>query len=54
VPATLRRGLTFHLVEDVDEVLNLALVPPPETKTATTGKPGPRPFRARPRRPVTV
>jgi ATP-dependent Lon protease len=57
VPATLRRGLTFHLVEDVDEVLKLALVPPPEAKTATSGKPGPpgpRPFRARPRRPVTV
>jgi ATP-dependent Lon protease len=54
VPALLRRGLTFHLVDDVDEVLKLALVPPPETKAATAGKPGPRTFRARPRRPVTV
>jgi ATP-dependent Lon protease len=54
VPALLRRGLTFHLVDDVDEVLKLALVPPPETRAPTPGKPGPRPFRARPRRPVTV
>ena len=27
VPAHLRRGLSFHLVEDVEEVLKLALVP---------------------------
>jgi ATP-dependent Lon protease len=53
VPAPLRRGMTFHLVDDVEEVLRLALVPSPETKATTTGKGG-RPFRARPRRQVTV
>ena len=29
VPAHLRRGMSFHLVDDVEEVLALALVPPP-------------------------
>jgi ATP-dependent Lon protease len=53
IPAPLRRGMTFHLVDDVEEVLRLALVPSPETKATTTGKGG-RPFRARPRRQVTV
>ncbi len=32
VPAHLRRGMEIHLVETVDEVLSLALQPPPETK----------------------
>jgi len=53
VPAQLRRGMTFHLVEDVEEVLKLALAPPPESKAPATGK-GARAFRARPRRQVTV
>jgi ATP-dependent Lon protease len=53
VPAHLRRGIEFHLVEDVEEVLKLALVPPPEAKP-TTGAKAPRPFPTRPRRPVTV
>jgi ATP-dependent Lon protease len=53
VPAHLRRGIDFHLVEDVEEVLKLALVPPPETRP-TTGPKAPRPFPTRPRRPVTV
>jgi len=53
IPSALRRGLTFHLVDDVEDVLRLALVPPPEAKAAATGK-GARAFRARPRRQVTV
>jgi ATP-dependent Lon protease len=53
VPAQLKRGIAFHLVDDVDEVLNLALVP--ETPSKASGrKPGPRPYRARPGRQVTV
>jgi len=54
VPAHLRRGMTFHLVEDVEQVLRLALAPPPETRPAAGVKSPPRPFPARPRRPVTV
>ena len=54
VPTHLRRGLTFHLVEDVEEVLKLALVPPPEPKVPAGAKSAPRPFPGRPRRPATV
>jgi ATP-dependent Lon protease len=54
VPPHLRRGLAFHLVEDVEEVLALALVPPPTPKVATGTKTPQRPFPGRPRRPVTV
>ena len=50
----LRRGLAFHLVQDVEEVLALALVPPPTPKIAAGTKSPPRPFPGRPRRPVTV
>jgi ATP-dependent Lon protease len=59
VPPHQRRGLTFHLVEDVDEVLKLALIPPLEPRPALGSgsgpKPSPRAFPARPRiKPVTV
>jgi ATP-dependent Lon protease len=54
VPPHLRRGLSFHLVEDVEEVLALALVPPPAPKVPAGTKSPPRPFPGRPRRPVTV
>ena len=54
VPALLRRGLSFHLVEDVEEVLALALVPPPTPKLPAGTKSAPRTFPGRPRRPVTV
>jgi ATP-dependent Lon protease len=54
VPAHLRRGLTVHLVETVDEVLSLALLPPPEANPQPGTKTPPRPFPSRPRRPVTV
>jgi ATP-dependent Lon protease len=53
VPAHLRRGMEIHLVETVDEVLALALQPPPETKPQPGSK-APRPFPGRPRRPATV
>ena len=54
VPAHLRRGLTVHLVETVDEVLSLALLPRPDAKPQPGTKTPPRPFPGRPRRPVTV
>jgi ATP-dependent Lon protease len=55
VPAGLRRGITFHLAEDVDEVLKLALVPPARSKASPRGKKSsPRAYRQRPRRQVTV
>jgi len=54
VAVHLKRGLRFHLVENVEEVLNLALVSPAEAKVAAGSKGAPRPFPARPRRPVTV
>jgi ATP-dependent Lon protease len=56
VPAQLRRGITFHLVEDVEEVLNIALVPAPKSKAkaSASGKSRPRPYRSRPRRQVNV
>jgi ATP-dependent Lon protease len=54
VPVHLRRGMTFHLVDNVEEVLALALVPPPAPRIASGTKTAPRPFPGRPRRPVTV
>jgi ATP-dependent Lon protease len=54
VPVHLRRGMTFHTVEDVEEVLALALVPPPAPKVPASAKGVPRTFPGRPRRPVTV
>jgi ATP-dependent Lon protease len=54
VPAHLRRNIDFHLVDDVEEVLKLALVPPPEPKPATGAKSAPKTFPGRPRRQVTV
>jgi ATP-dependent Lon protease len=59
VPLPLRRGLAFHLVEHVDQVLKLALIPPLEPRDVvgqgSGPKPAPKPFPARPRiKPVTV
>jgi ATP-dependent Lon protease len=55
VAANLRRGLSVRLVETVEEVLQLALVRPPEAKLAQEPKSPPaRPFPSRPRRPATV
>src|SRR5206468_12249816 len=38
VPAQLRRGLKFHLVEHIDEVLKIALIPPLESRTGAGAK----------------
>ncbi len=48
IPAHLKRGLTFHLVEEVEDVLKLALIPPLLARAGNgAGKPvAPRP-RAR-------
>ncbi len=57
VPTHLKRAIQFHLVEEVDEVLRLALIPPLEPRPAagTGPKSPPKPFPARPRsKPVTV
>ncbi len=57
VPAHLKRGLEFHLVDEFDEVLKLALVPPlePRVFAASGPKPAPKTFPAKPRtKPITV
>ncbi len=57
VPVHLKRSIQFHLVDEVDEVLKLALIPPLEPRpVAGTGpKSPPKPFPGRPRsKPVTV
>jgi ATP-dependent Lon protease len=53
IPPHLKRGLEIHLVDEVEEVLRLALVPPLEARPAATGaKPT---FAAKPRpKPLTV
>jgi ATP-dependent Lon protease len=54
----LKRGLEIHLVEEVDEVLRLALIPPLEPRAVGGGlgpKSAPRTFPGKPRpKPVTV
>ncbi len=57
VPTNLKRGLEFHLVEEFDEVLRLALVPPLEPRVFPNSgpKPAPKTFPAKPRsKPITV
>ncbi len=57
IPAHLKRGLETHLVDEVDEVLRLALIPPLEPRTVSGAGPKstPRTFPAKPRpKPVTV
>ena len=54
---TIKRGLEVHLVDDVDEVLKLALVPPLESRPtpAEAKEPQPKGFPGKPRtKPVTV
>jgi ATP-dependent Lon protease len=57
VAVHLRRGMEFHLVEHVDEVLRLALLPAPEVIAAARPptKTPPKPYPAKPRsKPVIV
>jgi ATP-dependent Lon protease len=55
VPAALRRGLEVHLVDTLDDVLKIALVPPLEAKEVPSGTAGPKPKHPLPRvKPVTV
>jgi ATP-dependent Lon protease len=57
VPTNLKRGLEFHLVEEFDEVLKLALVPPLEPRVFPSSGPkaAPKTFPAKPRsKPITV
>jgi ATP-dependent Lon protease len=57
VAPQLKRGLEFHLVDTVDEVLRLALVPPLESRPVpgTGTRAASKPFPAKPRiKPVTV
>jgi ATP-dependent Lon protease len=56
VATHLRRGMDFHLVEHVDEVLKLALLSAGDSSVGarTAPKAPPKPFPAKPRRPVVV
>jgi ATP-dependent Lon protease len=45
IPSHLRRGLDIHLVDEVEEVLKVALIPPLEVRALP---PGPRPPKALP------
>ncbi len=53
IPGVLRRGLEIHLIEEFDEALKLALVPPLEPRKEPAAKPGPRAFPPR-TKPITV
>jgi ATP-dependent Lon protease len=54
IPPHLKRGLELHLVDEVDEVLRLALIPPLEARLPATGGPKTT-FPAKPRpKPLTV
>jgi ATP-dependent Lon protease len=54
VPAQIKRGMEFHLVDEFDEVLKLALIPPLEARAAPSSgtklpsKPFPPKSRVRP------
>jgi len=51
----LKKGLDIHLVEEVDEVLRLALIPPLEARATSSGERPPRAFPHKPRsKPITV
>jgi hypothetical protein len=53
----LKRGLSFHLVEEVEDVLKLALIPPLLARVGNGGaaKAPPKPVTPRPRsRSVSV
>ncbi len=57
VPQQLKRGIEFHLVEEFDDVLKLALVPPLEARDLTSPGPkaAPKTFPGKPRhKPLSV
>ncbi len=55
IPAQLTRGMEIHLVDEVHEVLKLALVPPLLPLPSPAPKLHPKAFRGKPRsKPVTV
>jgi ATP-dependent Lon protease len=57
VPSSLKRGLEIHLVDEVDDVLAIALVPPLHSRPLAGAGPKapPKPFPPKPRvKPVTV
>jgi ATP-dependent Lon protease len=54
IPAHLKRGLQVHLVDDVDEVLRLALIPPLEAREIPPTGPKGKAFPPRRGKPVTV
>ena len=57
IPAHLKRGIEIHTVDDVDEVLKLALLPPPASRAAAgsgPGRPASRRHKGRGSAPVTV
>jgi ATP-dependent Lon protease len=57
IPPHLKRGLEIHFVDEVDEVLRHALIPPLEPRTVNGAGPKstPRTFPGKPRaKPVTV
>jgi len=47
IPKPQRRGMKFHLIGSVEQVLELALVPAPPTRSATGSSKAPKPYRAR-------
>jgi ATP-dependent Lon protease len=52
---TIKRGLEVHLVDDLDEVLKLALIPPLEPRAVGEAKDPAKAFPSKPRtKPVTV
>jgi len=54
IPAPLKRGLEVHMVDQVEEVLRLTLIPPLETRAAAEPKPkASYPGKPRPK-PVVV
>jgi ATP-dependent Lon protease len=54
IPPHLKRGLEVHMVDEVEEVLRLALIPPLEPRTVETEE-APKAFPPKPRpKPVTV
>jgi ATP-dependent Lon protease len=54
IPATLRRGVEVHLVDSVEEVLKLALVPGLETRPTGGHRPVAKPLPSKPRTKTIV